>query len=168
MIYTDIDITLDDINITESHFEIIKKVIEGIYDIEKLDFDAYVSVIITDKEEIRQINLDERGIDSPTDVLSFPAVDLKVGEILDLDDEENIYLVSDNGLIHFGDMAICMAQLKRQAKEYNVSNEAELKKLVIHSMLHFMGYDHIKDSDYEVMNKKEMVLDSLIKIKVGE
>ena len=43
-----------------------------------------------------------------------------------------------------------------------------LKKLVIHSMLHFMGDDHIKDSDYEVMNKKEMVLDSLIKIKVGE
>ncbi len=82
--------------------------------------------------------------------------------------EENLYLIGDNGLIHFGDMAICMVQLKRQAKEYGVSNEAELKKLVIHSMLHFMGYDHIKDSDYVVMNKKEMVLDSMIKIKVEE
>ena len=127
-----------------------------------------VAIKFVSEKEMIEINSNHRGIERVTDVLSFPAVDLKVGEILDLDDEENLYLIGDNGLIHFGDMAICMVQLKRQAKEYGVSNEAELKKLVIHSMLHFMGYDHIKDSDYEIMNKKEMVLDSLIKIKVGE
>ena len=127
-----------------------------------------VAIKFVSEKEMIEINSNYRGIEKVTDVLSFPAVDLKVGEILDLDDEENVYLVSDNGLIHFGDMAICMVQLKRQAKEYGVSNESELKKLVIHSMLHFMGYDHIKDSDYKIMNKKEMVLDSLIKIKVGE
>ena len=127
-----------------------------------------VAIKFVSEKEMIDINSNHRGIEKVTDVLSFPAVDLKVGEILDLDDEENAYLVSDNGLIHFGDMAICMVQLKRQAKEYGVSIESELKKLVIHSMLHFMGYDHIKDSDYEIMNKKEMVLDSLIKIKVGE
>lgn len=127
-----------------------------------------VAIKFVSEKEMIEINSNHRGISKVTDVLSFPAVDLKVGEILDLDDEENAYLISDNGLIHFGDMAICMVQLKRQAKEYGVSNEVELKKLVIHSMLHFMGYDHIKDSDYEIMNKKEMVLDSLIKIKVGE
>ena len=127
-----------------------------------------VAIKFVSEKEMIEINSNHRGISKVTDVLSSPAVDLKVGEILDLDDEENAYLISDNGLIHFGDMAICMVQLKRQAKEYGVSNEAELKKLVIHSMLHFMGYDHIKDDDYEIMNKKEMVLDSLIKIKVGE
>ena len=127
-----------------------------------------VAIKFVSEKEIQKINLEHRGIDKVTDVLSFPAVDLKVGEILDLDDEENIYLETDNGLIHFGDMAICLAQLKRQAKEYDVSIEEELKKLVIHSMLHFMGYDHIKDVDYEIMNKKEMVLDSLIKVKVDK
>ena len=127
-----------------------------------------VAIKFVSEKEMIEINSNYRGISKVTDVLSFPAVDLKVGEILDLDDEENVYLIGDNGLIHFGDMAICMVQLKKQAKEYGVSNESELKKLVIHSMLHFMGYDHIKDSDYEIMNKKEMVLDSLIKIKVGE
>ena len=127
-----------------------------------------VAIKFVSEKEMIEINSNHRGIEKVTDVLSFPAVDLKVGEILDLDDEENLYLIGDNGLIHFGDMAICVTQLKRQAKEYGVSVEAELKKLVIHSMLHFMGYDHIKDSDYEIMNKKEMVLDSLIKIKVGE
>lgn len=125
-----------------------------------------VAIKFVSEKEIQRINCEYRGIDKVTDVLSFPAVDLKVGQILDLDDEENDYIKNENGLIHFGDMAICLAQLKRQAKEYEVSVEEELKKLVIHSMLHFMGYDHIKDSDYEIMNKKEMVLDSLIKIKV--
>lgn len=127
-----------------------------------------VAIKFVSEKEIQRINDEYRGIDKVTDVLSFPAVDLKVGETLDLDDEENAYLKTDKGLIHFGDMAICLAQLKRQAKEYEVTVEEELKKLVIHSMLHFMGYDHIKDSDYEVMNKKETVLDSLIKIKVDK
>ena len=127
-----------------------------------------VAIKFVSEKEIQKINNDFRGIDKITDVLSFPSVDLAVGEILNLEDEENVYLLNDENLIHFGDMAICLSQLKRQAKEYGVSVEDELKKLVIHSMLHFMGYDHIKDSDYEIMNKKEMVLDSLIKIKVGE
>lgn len=123
-----------------------------------------VAIKFVSEKEIQRINYDYRGIDKVTDVLSFPSTDISVGEILDLDDEENVYLQNDKGLIHFGDMAICLVQLKRQAKEYSVTVEQELKKLVIHSMLHFMGYDHIRDKDYEVMNKKEMVLDSLIKI----
>lgn len=127
-----------------------------------------VAIKFVSEKEIQRINLEYRGIDKVTDVLSFPATDLKVGEVLDLDNDENIYITNDDGLIHFGDMAVCLAQLKRQAKEYDVTVEEELKKLVIHSMLHFMGYDHIKDADYEIMNKKEMVLDSLIKIKVED
>ena len=123
-----------------------------------------VAIKFVSEKEIQRINNDYRGINKVTDVLSFPAVDLKVGEILDIDDEEVSYMINDNGLIHFGDMAICLMQLKRQAKEYGVSVESELKKLVIHSMLHFMGYDHIRDNDYKIMNKKEIVLDSLIKI----
>lgn len=127
-----------------------------------------VAIKFVSEKEMIKINSEHRGIDKVTDVLSFPATDLKVGEILDLDNENNVYITGDNGLVHFGDMAICLAQLKRQAKEYSVSVESELKKLVIHSMLHFMGYDHIKDSDYKIMNKKEMVLDSLIKVKVDK
>ena len=61
-------------------------------------------------------------------------------------------------------MAICLAQCKKQAKEYKVSVLTEIKKLVIHSMLHLMGYDHIDDKDYEIMDKKEKELDEKIKI----
>jgi len=68
----------------------------------------------------------------------------------------------DNGYIHFGDMALCLKQTKRQAKEFGVSVEAEIKKLVIHSMLHLMGYDHIKDEDYLVMKKEEERLEKIV------
>lgn len=154
MIYTDIDVTLDSINITESHYEIIKKVIEEIYNIEKLKFDAYVSVIITDKEEIRQINLDERGIDSPTDVLSFPYLEY----------DENYKLITqlhkedfdpEYNAVCLGDMVICYDKILEQAKEYGHSEERELSYLVAHSMYHLLGYDHITDDLKKDMREKE-------------
>ena len=154
MIYTDIDITLDDINITDSHYEIIKKVIEEIYNIEKLSFDAYVSVIITDKEEIRQINLDERGIDSPTDVLSFPYLEYdenyKLITPLNKEDYDPEY-----NAVCLGDMVICYDKILEQAEEYGHSEERELSYLVAHSMYHLLGYDHITDELKKDMREKE-------------
>ena len=81
---------------------------------------------------------------------------------VDLKSEDALLNTLENGNVHFGDMAICLAQTKRQAKEFGNTVSAEIKKLVIHSMLHLMGYDHIKDSDYEVMSKKEKELDEKI------
>ena len=75
------------------------------------------------------------------------------------------YLFETNGYENGLDMAICFAQTKRQAKEFGNTVSAEIKKLVIHSMLHLMGYDHIKDDDYEVMNKKEIELDKKINLE---
>ena len=154
MIYTDIDVTLDSINITESHYDIIKKVIEEIYSIEKLSFDAYVSVIITDKEEIRQINLDERGIDSPTDVLSFPYLEYdenyKLVTPLNKEDYDPEY-----NAVCLGDMVICYDKILEQAEEYGHSEERELSYLVAHSMYHLLGYDHITDELKKDMREKE-------------
>lgn len=123
-----------------------------------------VAIEFVSEKEIQRLNREIRGIDKVTDVLSFPATNLSVGEILDEFSEESLFLKTEDGNIHFGDMAICLAQTERQANEYGVSTESEIKKLVIHSMLHLMGYDHIEDSDYEIMNPKEIELDKLIKI----
>ncbi len=162
MIYSDIDVTLDNINITESHFEIIKKVIEEIYNIEKLSFDAYVSVIITDKEETRQINLEERGIDSPTDVLSFPYLEY----------DENYKLITplhkedydpEYNAVCLGDMVICYDKILEQAKEYGHSEERELSYLVAHSMYHLLGYDHITEElKKDMREKEERALDEIL------
>ena len=123
-----------------------------------------VAIEFVSEKEIQRLNKENRNIDKVTDVLSFPSTEIAVGEILDIDNQEYAYLITDDGYLHFGDMALCLKQTKRQAKEYGVSVKSEIKKLVIHSMLHLMGYDHIEDSDYEVMNIKELELDKLIEI----
>ena len=96
--------------------------------------------------------------------MSFPSTQIVAGEKLDINSEFVAFLKSDDGNIHFGDIALCLARCKKQAKEYGVSVEDELKKLIIHSCLHLMGYDHIKDEDFVVMNKKEKELEKKIKI----
>jgi probable rRNA maturation factor len=123
-----------------------------------------VAIEFVSKNKIKKLNSVMRGIDKVTDVLSFPSTEIVAGEILKLDNTEVEYLKTDDGFIHFGDMALCLAQCKKQAREYKVDVLSEVKKLVIHSMLHLMGYDHIDDGDYEVMNKKEKELDEKIKI----
>lgn len=123
--------------------------------------DLEVVIEFVSEAEIKRLNNELRGIDRVTDVLSFPATNLKVGEILDKNNEQVIF--ESDGVFHFGDMAICIKRLREQAKEFGETPKQELKKLVIHSILHLMGYDHIKDSDYEIMNKKEIEIDRLIK-----
>ena len=123
-----------------------------------------VAIEFVSEKEIQRLNRQIRNIDKVTDVLSFPSTETMAGEILDVCSEDNLFLITEDGFIHFGDMALCFKQVVRQAEEYGVSIESEIKKLVIHSMLHLMGYDHIKDADYEIMNKKEIDLDGLIKI----
>ena len=123
-----------------------------------------VAIDFVSEKEIQRLNSEFRGIDRVTDVLSFPSFQIEAGELFDETSIEAQMSVQENGLIHFGDMAICLKQTERQAKEYGVTNEAEVKKLVIHSILRLMGYDHIEDADYALMNEKEIWLDGKIEI----
>ena len=123
-----------------------------------------IAISFVSENEIKRLNSQMRQVDKVTDVLSFPSTELRAGEILNLEDSELSYLETDDGFVHFGDMALCLEKCKTQAKEFGATIENELKKLVIHSMLHLMGYDHIDDGDYEIMNKKEQELEEKIKI----
>ena len=114
-----------------------------------------VCVNFVDDNEIQELNNQMRGVDKVTDVLSFPTFELKAGEILDINSME-AKVCSCRGVVPVGDMAINVLQLARQAKEYDVSLEYELAKLVVHSTLHLFGYDHIKDEDFAVMQPKEI------------
>ena len=138
--------------------ETAEKVIEAMNNPKGLE----VAIDFVSEKEIKRLNNEFREIDRVTDVLSFPSFQLSVGEVLDTDDEMVLMFKQDNGFIHFGVMALCLKQTKRQAKEFGVSVESEIKKLVIHSMLHLMGYDHIEDSDYEIMKKEEERLDKIV------
>ena len=113
---------------------------EGFYN------DAEVSVTFTDNEGIRRINSEFRGIDKPTDVLSFPLTDFEGG------DEPP----TDEPLISLGDIVISLERAREQAEEFGHSFERECAFLCVHSMLHLLGYDHVgSDEEDAEMRRRQ-------------
>ena len=97
-------------------------------------------MLFTDDGGIHAINLEQRGVDAPTDVLSFPMFDLQPGEHPGAEDAD-----PGTGLVPLGDMVISLEHVAAQAKEYGHSNRRELAYLVVHSVLHLLGYDHLDE-----------------------
>lgn len=121
-----------------------------------------INIAFVTPEEIREVNKNQRGKDVPTDVLSFPSINLKVGEIIDLTNMDHKFNINpENDAFSLGDMLLCIDVAKAQAKEFKHSLETELVRLSLHSILHCLGYDHIKDEDYVVMHKVEVEVGKL-------
>ena len=130
----------------------IKKAVKLTLEHLKQDYKKIMlSVSFVSEEEIKELNQRTRNIDKITDVLSYPNFNLKPFETIDLFNKNN-YLGKH---VFLGDMAICLVRAGEQAKEYGQTLEKEVIKLVIHSTLHLMGFDHIQDEDYAVMNQEE-------------
>ena len=119
----------------ERNCALIRKVI-------RTEFPCEVDVLLTSDESIHQINLDMRQVDRPTDVLSFPEFDLHPGQLPAAEDAD-----PGTGLVPLGDMVISMEHVAAQAKEYGHSNRRELAYLVVHSVLHLLGYDHLDEGE---------------------
>ncbi len=102
--------------------------------------DAELSIVLCDDATIHPLNRDYRGKDKPTDVLSFAQ---REGEFAFL--EDNL----------LGDVIISMDTTIRQATERGHSTETELRVLLVHGILHLLGYDHIEDDEAEAMEAKE-------------
>ena len=100
-----------------------------------------VSIMLTDDEGIHAINLEQRGIDRPTDVLSFPFNELIPGNF-ESDKCEYDY---ESGKIMLGDMVISLERCAAQAEDYGHSFEREVCYLCVHSVLHLLGYDHLDE-----------------------
>lgn len=126
--------------VNESQKAFIRKVIRTALAAEGVDFPCEVDVLVTSDEEIHQLNREARQVDRATDVLSFPAFDLKPGELPGPEDAD-----PGTGLVPLGDMMISMEHVAAQAKEYGHSNRRELAYLVVHSVLHLLGYDHLDE-----------------------
>lgn len=120
----------------------IRKCIEATLDGEGITADCEINVMVTDDVGIHGVNLASRGIDKPTDVLSFPMFQLEPGN--PPSDWES-YLDPETGLCPLGDMCISLERAKAQAKEFGHSVKREVGYLTIHSMLHLLGYDHLDE-----------------------
>ncbi len=135
------------------HFDsIIRDVVAGTLDYLNCPYECELSVTITDNDGIHDINLSERGIDAPTDVLSFPMLDFeKPNDLSYIEQYPQDYFNPETGEMLLGDIVISIDKVKSQAAEYGHSEEREIAFLTAHSMLHLMGYDHIDDEERLVM-----------------
>lgn len=111
------------------------------------DCNCKVHVFYTDNRGIARVNLEQRGIDAPTDVLSFPFFEIGKGDKPITD--------PDTGLVYLGDIVISLERAQEQAAEYGHSEARELGYLVVHGVLHLLGYDHEGPEDADKMRRAE-------------
>jgi len=137
--------------------EIIGRVVREAMRQEGCPYEAEVSVLLTDDDEIRSINSQFRFIDNTTDVLSFPMVNYnKPGDFSVLEEDGSDFCFDpESGDLLLGDIAISVQKVREQAKNYGHSEERELAFLVAHSMFHLMGYDHEEEFDRLTMEEKQ-------------
>ncbi len=143
--------------------EMERQVVEACLDHEDCPYEVEVSILLTDNEQIRQINQEYRGIDAATDVLSFPVIEYKTaGSFEELEEEAPECFHPETGELLLGDIVISLERAKAQAEEYGHSLRRELAFLTAHSMFHLFGYDHMEDEERRCMeDKQEAVLQQL-------
>lgn len=129
------------------NYDYLNDVINKTLELENVS-NASFSIIFIDDEKMHNMNLDYRGIDRTTDVLSFAL-------------EDNDYI--DSEIRELGDVFISIPKMKEQAIEYDHSEKRELSFLVCHGLLHLLGYDHTKSEEEERIQfgKQDEVLNSL-------
>ena len=135
----DFDSVLQEFN---NYEEIYLQLLEKAFRFLSLKCDPILSVSIVDNEFIHEMNKEYRGIDRPTDVISFA--------FLDTESDKNAVLNSQ-GPVVLGDIYISIDKAKEQALEYGHPLDRELRFLFVHGLLHLLGYDHMKKEDEEIM-----------------
>lgn len=151
-----IEINFLEIEEKEEYKEVLTKVATQCFTEERLlDTNLYISVTLTNPDNIRRINKEYRNIDKETDVLSFPMFGKE--ELKQLVAKKE-YLVEDV----LGDIMISIPRVEEQAKEYGHSFQRELSYMLVHGFYHLMGYDHIEEQDKIKMRpKEEKILEDL-------
>ncbi len=144
----ELDVQVPDEFADKVDVSLLRKIIERVLTNEGIHGKAEISLVITNDETIRELNRTYRGIDRPTDVLSFPLQQKprKRGAR---------FVFPSEDVIHFGDIVISFPRAVEQAKEYGHSLEREMGYLTAHGVLHLLGYDHKTKAEREQMRAKE-------------
>jgi probable rRNA maturation factor len=119
----------------------IRKCINTALECEDVNVKCEISVLITDDEEIHSINAQFRNVDRATDVLSFPMQNLTPENF----DPDMMQADPESGILPLGDIVISVDRIKAQAEEFGHSRRRELSYLLVHSVMHLLGYDHVDE-----------------------
>jgi probable rRNA maturation factor len=137
--------------------EWLQKILEKPLTAEKAPSNAEISLVITGQERIQELNRDYRGLDQPTDVLSFSLSEQK-------DEEPAPFIGPPDGVLHLGEVIISYPQALIQARDNKHTLKREMAILIIHGALHILGYDHEKPEMKSTMQAREKeILESLEK-----
>lgn len=159
------EIIYQNIDANDEYEKVIRKVVNQCFEIEELHkTNLYISITLTNPEEIKKVNRQYRNIDKETDVLSFPMFEKDELE------KVKIYCENMNEEIEeaediLGDVLISIPRVYEQAEEYGHSFERELAYMVVHGFYHLMGYDHMQEDDKKEMRQKEETVLDLLDIK---
>ena len=148
-----------EVEVSQTVTDRIETVIRTALEEQGVELPCEISVLLTDDEGIHQINLDMRGVDRPTDVLSFPMFELEPG----VPPEGEDYLDPASELCPLGDMCISLERAEAQAAEFGHSVEREICYLTVHSVLHLLGYDHLDEGPMkaQMRAREEAILEKL-------
>ncbi len=132
---------------------VIEKTLTG----EGLPPNVEISLLITGQERIQALNREYRGLDRPTDVLSFSFAEQKP------ESEEEAFIGPPDGLVHLGEIVISLPQAEEQAREAGHSVSREMALLTIHGILHILGHDHERSSQEaaEMQARQDRILAEL-------
>ena len=121
--------------------------------------DAYATLTFVTPEEIKEINKEQRDIDKETDCLSFPMLELREGEFVEIPDSGDFETDEDgNQVLCYGDILINPTACEVQAESYGHSFEREAMFLIAHSLLHLLGYDHMTEPEETEMRAHQTAI----------
>lgn len=150
------EIIYNGIDTNDEYEKTIERVVQECFETENLqDTNLYMSITLTNPEEIKKMNRKYRNIDKATDVLSFPMFEKE--EIEGMIQNDNVETVEEDiqKIDILGDIVISIPKVYEQAEEYGHSFERELSYMIVHGFYHLMGYDHMVDEEKKVMREKE-------------
>lgn len=152
-----IDNRQEKIDVSDNLTSHLEKVIDFVLREEYVKEKCEISLVFVNNDEIKNINRETRNIDKVTDVLSFPMIDYEKGKVykdlyLDFNFDPMFF---DDGNLVLGDIVISLERSLEQSIEFNHSFFRETSYLVIHSVLHLLGYDHMEEAEKKVMRKRE-------------
>ena len=153
-----IDNRQEAVKVDEALEAFVVQVVEEVIAYEQCEEEFEVSISFVNNQEMRSLNKEYRNIDKETDVLSFPLVEF-IEEELNAEDENAEYIEEE---IALGDIVISMEKAVEQSEEYGHSFKRELAFLLVHGMLHLLGYDHDEEaSEGEIFDKQEEILKNI-------
>ncbi len=135
--------------------ELAEKVVETALDAVNCPYEAQVSLLLTMNAQIQDMNTEFRGIAKPTDVLSFPMLEYPVPGEFDFLEERDDCFDPETGELTLGDIVISKEKVIAQANEYGHSILREYAFLIVHSILHLVGYDHMEEDERRTMETKQ-------------